>query len=100
MTGPALPGTLAVIGDSIGWVVRRHGGHRLLTRYGRCGLLTPHRLASAESFFTRHGSKIVPVARFFEGLRPVNGIIAGMTGMPWLKFLGLSAVGAALCCGQ
>jgi len=50
----------AVIGDSIGWVIGRHGSHRLLARYGRYVLLTPHRLARTEDFFTRHGGKIVP----------------------------------------
>jgi membrane protein DedA with SNARE-associated domain len=89
----------AVIGDSVGWLIGRHGGRRLLTRYGRYVLLTPHRVARAENFFTRHGNKIVPVARFFDGLRQANGIIAGMTGMRWLKFLVLNAVGAALWVG-
>jgi len=38
----------------------------------------------------------VTVARFLEGLRQVNGIIAGTTGMHWAKFLAFNALGAAL----
>jgi membrane protein DedA with SNARE-associated domain len=89
----------AITGDSIGWVIGRHGGHRLLARYGRYVLLTPPRVARAEEFFARHGNKIVPVARFFDGLRQANGIIAGMAGMPFPRFLILNALGAALWVG-
>lgn len=89
----------AITGDSIGWLIGRHGGHRLLARFGRYVLLPPHRVARAEEFFTRHGGTIVPVARFFGGLRQANGIIAGMVGMPWLRFLALNALGAAIWVG-
>ena len=34
-------------------------------------------------FFERHGGKIIIAARFIEGLRQANGIIAGTTGMHW-----------------
>ena len=37
------------------------------------------------AFFDRHGGKIITIARFIEGLRQANGIIAGITGMHWLK---------------
>jgi membrane protein DedA with SNARE-associated domain len=62
-------------------------------------LLTPPRVARAEEFFARHGNKIVPVARFFDGLRQANGIIAGMAGMPFPRFLILNTLGAALWVG-
>jgi membrane protein DedA with SNARE-associated domain len=89
----------AITGDSIGWAIGRYGGHRLVARFGRYVLLTPARVARAEDFFKRHGNKIVPVARFFDGLRQANGIIAGMAGMPWPRFLLLNALGAALWVG-
>ena len=89
----------AVAGDSIGWLIGRHGGRALLARFGRYVLLPPHRVARAEKFFTRHGSKIVPVARFVDGLRQANGLIAGMTGMRFTRFLALNAIGAALWVG-
>jgi membrane protein DedA with SNARE-associated domain len=89
----------AITGDSIGWVIGHSGGHRLIARFGRYVLLTPPRVARAEEFFARHGTKIVPVARFFDGLRQVNGIIAGMSRMPWPRFLVLNALGAVLWVG-
>ena len=89
----------AVVGDNIGYAIGRFGGHRLIDRYGRYIFLTPARVEKAEAFFTRHGGKIVTVARFIEGLRQANGIIAGLNRMHWAKFLGFNALGAALWVG-
>lgn len=68
-------------------------------RWGRYVFLPPKRFAAAEAFFGRHGGKIVTVARFVEGLRQANGIIAGTTGMHWRRFLACNALGAALWVG-
>ncbi|GAA3061112.1 DedA family protein [Streptomyces glomeratus] len=89
----------AVLGDNVGYAIGRFGGHRVVERYGRYVLLTPARVAKAEAFFARHGGKIVTVARFIEGLRQANGIIAGLAGMPWRRFLLFNALGAALWVG-
>ncbi len=89
----------AVLGDNVGYAIGRFGGRTLVLRFGRYVMLTEKRLARAESFFTRHGGKIVIVARFIEGLRQANGIIAGITRMPWLRFLAFNALGAALWVG-
>lgn len=86
----------AIAGDNTGYAIGRFGGRALVLRYGRYVMLTEERLEKAETFFNRHGGKIVTVARFIEGLRQANGIIAGITGMHWLKFLLFNALGAAL----
>lgn len=86
----------AVIGDNLGFAIGHLGGRRLVDRYGRYILLTPERFDTATSFFERHGGKIIVVARFIEGLRQANGIIAGTTGMHWARFLTFNAIGAAL----
>ena len=39
------------------------------------------------------------IARFDEGLRQANGIIAGITGMHWTKFVPFNMLGAALWVG-
>jgi len=89
----------AVAGDNIGYAIGRFGGRALVERWGRYVFLTKERLDKAERFFERHGGKIIVVARFIEGLRQANGIIAGITGMRWLKFLACNALGAALWVG-
>lgn len=86
----------AVLGDNVGYAVGRLGGRPLVLRFGRYVRLTEERLDRTESFFSRHGGKIVVVARFVEGLRQANGIIAGLSGMHWAKFVFFNAVGAAL----
>ena len=98
--GVALVGFLAAIaGDNIGYAIGRFGGHALVARFGRYVFLTGERLDKAEGFFSRHGGKVVTVARFIEGLRQANGIIAGITEMHWAKFLAFNALGAALWVG-
>jgi membrane protein DedA with SNARE-associated domain len=89
----------AVLGDNLGFALGHFGGRRLALRYGRYVFLTPERLDKATQFFERHGGKVIVIARFVEGLRQANGIIAGMSGMPWKRFLVFNAIGAALWVG-
>jgi membrane protein DedA with SNARE-associated domain len=86
----------AVAGDSIGFWIGRLGGRRLVLRLGRYVFLTEERLNKAEGFFERHGGKIVAVARFVDGLRQFNGIVAGVVNMRWWRFLVFNMIGAAL----
>lgn len=86
----------AVLGDNIGFAIGHFGGRRLVERFGRYIFLTPERLDRTTDFFARNGGKVVVVARFIEGLRQANGIIAGISGMHWAKFLAFNALGAAL----
>jgi len=89
----------AVVGDNIGYAIGRFGGHALVLRYGKYVLLTEERLDKAERFFRRYGGEIVVVARFIEGLRQLNGIIAGIAEMPWRRFLAFNTLGATLWVG-
>jgi membrane protein DedA with SNARE-associated domain len=89
----------AVCGDAVGYVIGRIGGRRLILRYGRYVRLTPERFGHVEAFMTRNGAKVVVVARFVEGLRQLNGLVAGTTGMPWRRFLVADVIGAVLWVG-
>jgi membrane protein DedA with SNARE-associated domain len=84
----------AIAGDNIGYGIGRYGGRAAVLRFGKYVLLTGDRLAQAEGFFARHGGKVVVVARFIQGLRQLNGIIAGMAGMIWPRFLTFNVLGA------
>lgn len=86
----------AVVGDNIGFAIGNYGGHPLVERFGKYIFLTPERIAKAENFFNRHGGKVIIIARFVEGLRQANGIIAGLSEMKWLRFIMFNAIGAAL----
>jgi membrane protein DedA with SNARE-associated domain len=85
----------AVAGDNIGYAIGHFGGRRLVLRAG----VRPEHLRRVEGFFGRFGGSIVIVARFFEVLRQLNGVMAGIGGMPWWRFLLYNGIGAALWVG-
>ena len=89
----------AVLGDNVGYWIGVRGGRRLVHRFGKYIFITPERLDWAERFFARRGNRIVVVARFIDGLRQLNGVIAGITAMPWRTFLIYNAIGAAIWVG-
>jgi membrane protein DedA with SNARE-associated domain len=89
----------AVVGDNIGYWIGLRGGRKVVHRWGKYIFVTPERLEKAEQFFARRGNRIIVVARFIDGLRQLNGVIAGITRMPWKTFLIYNAIGAALWVG-
>ncbi len=84
------------LGSFVGYFIGRTGGRALVTRFGRFVGLSERRFVSAEEFFQRQGPKIIVLARFVEGLRQANGIIAGTSGMAWQRFLVFNAIGAVV----
>jgi membrane protein DedA with SNARE-associated domain len=89
----------AVAGDNVGFAIGHFGGRALVERFGKYIFITPERLDKTAAFFDRHGGKVIVIARFVEGLRQANGIIAGTTGMHWKRFLPFNMLGAALWVG-
>lgn len=89
----------AVVGDNIGYAIGAYGGRRVVERYGKYVFITSERYEKAERFFQKRGGGIVVVARFIEGLRQLNGIIAGTSSMPWHRFVVFNILGAVLWVG-
>jgi membrane protein DedA with SNARE-associated domain len=85
----------AVLGDNLGYIIGRTGGHRLALRLG----VRRSHLERVHGFFTRYGGGIVVVARFVDGLRQLNGVVAGTAEMPWWRFFAYNALGAGLWVG-
>lgn len=86
----------AALGNTLGYLIGHTGGRAFVHRWGRYVLLTPARMERADGFFARHGGKVVTVARFVDGLRQYNGIIAGTTEMSWRRFQPFNLLGAVL----
>ena len=86
----------AVIGDQIGYWAGRFGGRPFVLRWGRYALITPVRLAHAETFFARHGGRAVFLARFVAGLRVFGALVAGTSRMPWCKFARYNVLGGTV----
>ena len=88
----------AVAGDNIGYAVGFFGGRALVLRFGKYVGITSQRLDKAEGFFDRYGG-VVAGARFVEGLRQANRIVAGTIRMPWPRFVIFNTLGAVLWVG-
>jgi membrane protein DedA with SNARE-associated domain len=85
----------AGLGNTLGYFLGRWGGRALLARFTVRG----DRLARLEEHFRRYGGGVVLLARFFDGLRQLNGLVAGMLAMPWGEFTGFNLLGAVLWIG-
>ena len=83
----------AIVGDNVGYWIGRTGGRRLLDRWKRVSRVTDRFLPWAERFFQRHGGKTVFFARFIAGLRVTGAWMAGISHMPWWRFLLWNAAG-------
>src|SRR5215467_4732030 len=90
---------VSVIGAAISYAIGRSGGRALVHRYGRYVFLTSERFAKAEAFFMKRGGFVILVARFFEGVKQTNGLIAGITEMRFVRFLFYNTLGALLWIG-
>ncbi|MDB5691419.1 MAG: hypothetical protein JWO81_482 [Alphaproteobacteria bacterium] len=86
----------AVAGDTMGYVIGRRFGHRLLRRHGHYVGLSEQRLRIGEYLFRCHGGKIVFAGRFVALLRVLAALLAGAHRMPWPRFAIMNALGG-LC---
>jgi membrane protein DedA with SNARE-associated domain len=86
----------AVVGDQIGYWVGRLGGRPFVLRWGKYAFITPERLGHAERFFARHGGRAVFLARFITGLRVFGALVAGISRMPWGKFVLYNVLGGTV----
>ena len=86
----------SVLGDNVGYIIGRTLGRATISRYGAKIGLTDERMRAVEKIFVRYGAATVMFARFFNILRQLNGIVSGMLGMSWWRFLLFNAIGAAL----
>ncbi len=89
----------ATIGNIIGFVIGRYGGHALVVHYGARIGVTAARLAQLEQGFDRYGGWLLTGARFVVIARSLSGIAAGTLEMAWGRFLVFNALGAALWVG-
>jgi membrane protein DedA with SNARE-associated domain len=84
--------TAATVGNSIGYAIGRWGGRALLITLR----VNTERQRGMEDFFRRHGGIAILFARFVDGLRQLNGIVAGILKMPWWTFTAYNIAGAIL----
>jgi membrane protein DedA with SNARE-associated domain len=86
----------ATVGNSIGYAAGRWGGRMVLNRLR----VNPQRQQYLDDLFARRGGWVILLARFVDGLRQLNGIVAGALRMPWWHFTAYNIAGAAIwTCG-
>ena len=83
----------AILGDNLGYWAGREGLIKLIRRWKRIARFEDRVLPPAERFFAKHGSKTVFFGRFIALLRITAAWLAGMSKMPWPKFLFWNAAG-------
>jgi membrane protein DedA with SNARE-associated domain len=83
----------AIIGDNAGYWIGRKGGRALLRRIPYLRDYFERILPPAERFFEKHGAKAVFLGRFVSLLRVTAAWLAGISHMPWWRFLFWNAAG-------
>jgi membrane protein DedA with SNARE-associated domain len=86
----------AIVGDSTGYWIARKGGRAALGRIPIARDALPKLLPKGERFFERHGPKTVVIGRFVAGLRVTVAWLAGISHMPWGRFVVYNAIGGIL----
>jgi membrane protein DedA with SNARE-associated domain len=84
-----------LVGDSIIFRAGQTWGERLLdTRLGRH--IPGERVQRTIYAFEKHGPKFIIGARFVPGLRAVTYFVAGLTGVPYWKFITFDCLAACV----
>lgn len=85
----------AILGDSGGYLLGYYGGWPLLVRIGKLLKVPESALVGLRDRFSKNADKAVLFGRFVTLLRVFAGPLAGITRMPYPKFLLCNAIGAA-----
>ena len=89
----AVAAAAAIIGDNAGYWIGRTGGRRLVTRWAWLEKHASRVLPWSERFFEKHGPKTLFIGRFVAVLRVTAAWLAGISKMPWWRFLIWNAAG-------
>ncbi|MBV9503568.1 MAG: VTT domain-containing protein [Acidobacteriia bacterium] len=83
----------ALIGDSTGYFLGRNTGPRIFTRPDSL-LFKQQYVTRTREFYDRYGGKTIILARFVPVIRTFAPFMAGVSGMPYLRFLPFSIAGS------
>jgi len=92
----AVASSAAIVGDNGGYWIARKGGRKLLERWSLVSRHANRVLPRGERLFAKHGGKTVCFGRFIAILRITAAWMAGISHMPWGRFLVFNAAGGIL----
>ncbi len=82
----------AITGDSVGYAIGVRLGPRLFTR-PQSLLFNPRHIERTRSFYARHGSKTIVIARFVPIVRTFAPVVAGVGQMEYRRFIFYNVAG-------
>ena len=83
----------ALIGDSTGYFLGRNTGPRIFTRQDS-RFFKQEYVRQTRDFYDRYGGKTIILARFVPIIRTFAPFMAGVSGMPYRRFLSFSVFGS------
>lgn len=86
----------AVLGDTVGYSLGRIFGRDYFERHGRLLFIKAKHLDKADNYFKRHGGKTIFFGRFIGFFRAMAPFAAGISKMPYGKFLIFNVTGGVL----
>lgn len=81
------------VGDQLGYLLGRFGGHRVAASSGRVGRLWRRYERAASALFQRHSILAVSLARFISFVRTLMPWFAGMSRMPYGRYVTYELIG-------
>jgi membrane-associated protein len=90
----ALALVATVLADSINYAIGDRAGRRLLL--GRLPFTQPRHIERTERLFAEHGRMAIVLARFIPWIRSFTPFIAGMSQVPYYRFLFYNLIGAVV----
>jgi membrane protein DedA with SNARE-associated domain len=84
------------VGDNIGFFIGRTGGRRVLEKLGPFFRIDKARLEAMEALFREKGARTVFTAHFFSTTRFAAAFAAGVSQMPYPRFLAVNVAAAAV----
>jgi membrane protein DedA with SNARE-associated domain len=86
----------SMCGISLSYFIGRTGGSVAIERYGKFVHLTPKRMAMVNRWFHKTGEWLLTFGYFILGVRHFTALVAGMSGLEYLRFARYAYFGAAI----
>ena len=84
----------AIAGNQLNFAIGRWLGPRIMASPRGARILKPEHVERTQSFFERHGGKTIVLSRFVPIVRTYAPFVAGLGGMPMVRFTAYNVIGA------